>query len=707
MKTLPSGKTSKSAVPWAVRKIAPVVAKRPGLTRGIADFLFLLKEEAIGIELPTSEVLQRLSPQNLKNVTIAEFIKALEDTNFFDVFSEGVYILDEKTNLLLANYTARRLYGAVGVTAPFPLARVLTEESLKEAIERISVASSEDPKEDLFLYLTKPDGTEIPIKTTPKLLELKDGRLIIGTVTPSILSALVKLHETIPGAKRIEEIFDLVLDYAMNLFRLDACAIKTDFNLSGNSFKVIAMKKLGEEYALPRSLPLIDTASYQAFESGNIIIKDGLSVQTSAASEFGMKSGMFVPLWVMDEASAEATHRIGTFCLYCEDPKKMDSLKRKLQQVRIFANFVAIRIQDARLQQKTLDYQQRILEESAKRAALNRVSQIINSSLKIEEILDILVKEARDLYQRGNEEVRSCSVYIYNEIIQKFEQKASVGVERRKPKDGPEPIKLGEGVIGEVGKTGKTLIVNDVEAYLKGERIEGKDIPDGQRKGSFVCVPIMGQEKIIGVLSISSEDKKYFESVQTLETLAGMAAIAIEKARLIIVDPLIPELLNRRAGSSMMQEELMKAKQSGAPLSVVVIDLDHFKPINDNYGHSNGDKVLEAVGKLLAKAGEETGIEIPYRFGGDEFVVGLPSYNKKSALKFAENLRDKIAGLSVKTDKGVAKVTASLGVVTFPDDVIWEADLDETWGRLFSRADDGSYHAKQEGGNQVFGVKKK
>ncbi|MCS7183836.1 MAG: GGDEF domain-containing protein [Patescibacteria group bacterium] len=127
------------------------------------------------------------------------------------------------------------------------------------------------------------------------------------------------------------------------------------------------------------------------------------------------------------------------------------------------------------------------------------------------------------------------------------------------------------------------------------------------------------------------------------------------------------------------------------PLSIIFLDIDNFKKINDTYGHKIGDKVLERVAKVIKERLRDS--DIIGRLGGEEFVIALIGCDLNSAQKIAEDLRQRIEKLTIKTFRGKLKITASLGVVSYKD----EKSLQE----LIARADQAMYRAKKGGKNRV------
>jgi diguanylate cyclase (GGDEF)-like protein len=157
-------------------------------------------------------------------------------------------------------------------------------------------------------------------------------------------------------------------------------------------------------------------------------------------------------------------------------------------------------------------------------------------------------------------------------------------------------------------------------------------------------------------------------------------------------DPLTG-LWNRRAILEMLGNELARSRREGLPVAVAMADLDHFKRINDTYGHVVGDTVLcEAVSRMRALLRTYDAIG---RYGGEEFLVVLPGCTSQDACKLAERLRSGIAQESVKIPGGAIDVTSSLGVAASDDISILDASA------LIRAADIALYRAKAEGRNRV------
>lgn len=159
-------------------------------------------------------------------------------------------------------------------------------------------------------------------------------------------------------------------------------------------------------------------------------------------------------------------------------------------------------------------------------------------------------------------------------------------------------------------------------------------------------------------------------------------------------DPLTG-LYNKRVLGERLAEELALARRSGRPLSLLVIDIDHFKGINDRWGHATGDQVLQGVGGVLAEALRIE--DLAARYGGEEFVVLLRDTPEGLARRVGERMREAIAGLRFPVGAETVAVTASMGLATTAEPGIRGAE------DLFQRADQRLYAAKRGGRDRLVG----
>ena len=201
--------------------------------------------------------------------------------------------------------------------------------------------------------------------------------------------------------------------------------------------------------------------------------------------------------------------------------------------------------------------------------------------------------------------------------------------------------------------------------------------------------------------SLTREDVDFADVIVKAAVAAMKRAQALELTRadnrrleeLATRDPLT-RLLNRRALLERLSAEVDRCRRFEKPVSILLLDLDHFKTINDGYGHLVGDDVLRQTAALLDTAART--VDVVARYGGEEFVVILPETTPDGALIFAERLRERIG--THPFDVGGREplhLTTSIGIASFPSPRV------ESTEDLFARADEALYRAKSSGRNQV------
>jgi diguanylate cyclase (GGDEF)-like protein/PAS domain S-box-containing protein len=229
---------------------------------------------------------------------------------------------------------------------------------------------------------------------------------------------------------------------------------------------------------------------------------------------------------------------------------------------------------------------------------------------------------------------------------------------------------------------------------------------NGIAAGNQFCIPVMTQNGPIGLLTLhvpsagngDELDVSVKHSLSLITGIAdrlGPALSGIElRARLhedSIRDPLT-KLYNRRFMNESLHREMLRARRADSPLSLVILDIDHFKRVNDEYGHDVGDDVLVAVAQKLTQAVREE--DYVYRYGGEEFVIVLPGANLDVGRERAQQACREVRALRIDTEKGMLHVTISAGVATFPEHGNTQDDL-------LVQADKALYLAKQSGRDRI------
>ena len=232
---------------------------------------------------------------------------------------------------------------------------------------------------------------------------------------------------------------------------------------------------------------------------------------------------------------------------------------------------------------------------------------------------------------------------------------------------------------------------------------EGARVDARRGEGYALAAPLktISDNVQVGSLSIGRAGKEFSdEDRDVFLYLLGQTSVSIENisahervSEQAVTDELTG-LPNNRAFRETIDREASRAERFEHELSLIILDVDNFKSVNDTYGHLQGDEVLRLIGKLLLE--EPRAIDEPARYGGEEFVVALPETSTEGAVEIAERIRERLEAeeIPLLDGSGVLKVTASFGTATIP--VSAESVRD-----LFAAADDALYEAKRTGKNRV------
>jgi diguanylate cyclase (GGDEF)-like protein len=228
----------------------------------------------------------------------------------------------------------------------------------------------------------------------------------------------------------------------------------------------------------------------------------------------------------------------------------------------------------------------------------------------------------------------------------------------------------------------------------------------GSRVRSSALLPLVRQNVIIGSLHLGSYDPSRYNpnvAIDYISHLASVIAVCIENCisqetlRWLSMIDVLTKVHNRRAFNAELSKELSRSCRNQQPLSCLFVDLDHFKHINDTYGHQVGDRVLRGSAQTIKDQLRKT--DFIARFGGEEFAVLLPGCEQQQALQIAEKIRLAVRQQSFHSDdKKTFGITLSVGATTCPAErfePIKQADL------LVASADKGVYQAKAQGRDQV------
>jgi diguanylate cyclase (GGDEF)-like protein len=224
-------------------------------------------------------------------------------------------------------------------------------------------------------------------------------------------------------------------------------------------------------------------------------------------------------------------------------------------------------------------------------------------------------------------------------------------------------------------------------------RIAPPDMP------SILVLPLLVHERPLGTLVLGAKRKGAFgDAVRpTLEVLASHVAASLANARMVkrleelATSDGLTGLYNKRALLEMADTKFAGAKRFSRKLSVLIIDIDHFKRVNDTYGHDIGDVVIKGLAGLMRRTKRTT--DAVARFGGEEFIVLCEETDRDGAMLLAERVREELQKTTFQTPKGGLNVTCSVGIATFPE-------AGGNWESVFKSADEALYVSKRSGRNR-------
>jgi len=205
-------------------------------------------------------------------------------------------------------------------------------------------------------------------------------------------------------------------------------------------------------------------------------------------------------------------------------------------------------------------------------------------------------------------------------------------------------------------------------------------------KGAINGLLVLGEK--IGGDPFDDRDRDY------LMNIAGLAAIAIHNAYLfeMTTTDMMTKLKLKHFFMNSLQEKL-RSREDGEAISLVMLDIDHFKSVNDTHGHLAGDEVLKGVSLIVQEAVRQ--VDVAARYGGEEFIVLVPGQNKEIAFEMAERIRQRVETHVFITQSTKVRITVSLGVAEF------EPVLDPSPLSFIERVDHALYSSKQNGRNRV------
>jgi diguanylate cyclase (GGDEF)-like protein len=332
--------------------------------------------------------------------------------------------------------------------------------------------------------------------------------------------------------------------------------------------------------------------------------------------------------------------------------------------------------------------------------SLDEIGRTIISSLELQTVLNIIMEKTRELVQ-----AESWSLLLGEEGEGGLQLSVAAGEGADRSRTGA-TVRPGEGIAGWVAREGKPVVVEDV---ANDPRWCGLEQAYGTGARSVLCVPLETRGRVLGVIEVVNKKggEGFSQRDLSLVTrLAGFAAIAIENARLyqqtkqLTFTDELTRLYNTRFFTQYLDAEVKRCRRYRGHVSLIFLDLDHFKLVNDRHGHLMGSQLLREVADELRRGVRD--VDIVARYGGDVFIVFLPETKLEAAAFVAERLRQAMNEHVFLADHGhAAHLTASFGVASFPETCSSEEELirlaDQAMYRVKNRTRNGVYLAQAPG----------
>ncbi|MBI4866231.1 MAG: diguanylate cyclase [Candidatus Wallbacteria bacterium] len=259
-------------------------------------------------------------------------------------------------------------------------------------------------------------------------------------------------------------------------------------------------------------------------------------------------------------------------------------------------------------------------------------------------------------------------------------------------------IAIGEGIAGRVFARGEPIVCNLGHLDPQFASLPGQSKEFEQSIRQLICVPLLVENKPIGVINVvnKKDGSEYNDSdLRLLVALASQAARSLENARLYSetireskTGLFVPSYFSARVG-----DEIANARRFKEEFSLLMIDIDFFKQVNDNYGHMVGDELLIKVAHFILDTARDS-VDVACRFGGEEFAILLPRTDRAGAITYAERLRRLTESSTADADRNLPAVTISVGIATYPAD-------GQHYASLIEQADRRLYQSKETGRNCV------
>ncbi len=546
----------------------------------------------------------------------------------------------------LLGYKADELVGKSALELP-TYTESKDKEKAREVLKKVISGGSADP---IDMGLINKDGKEIPVSFTASVIKDAQGN-------PQTLVAVIR---DITERKRMEDALRESEELSRGMLDTAATGI---YLLQNGRFKYV--NRLFEEISGYRSDELVGRRSLEyvhAEDREDVRTKaiEVLKGKSSLPYEFRFMRKDSETVWVLDRLTSiiyEGKRSVlGTI---------MDINERK------------------RIETGVLDYTRQI-------EALFNIGTTVSQTLNLQELLDSVLERVLAVM-----EIEAGGIFLLDkqtgELVLRAHRGTSAEFVRK-----VEGLRVGEGFTGRAILSKKPYVVEDVAGdpglARMGAKVEGLQ--------SFAAVPIMAKERVLGLVGVGSYGSRKFSErdVKLLGVIANQIGMAVDNAQLyeqaleLAFTDGLTGLYNRRYLMEQIEREFKRVERSEGSLSLMMIDLDGLKGINDRFGHYEGDGVLRGLGGII-KANTRAS-DVAARWGGDEFMLLTPETSSKGARRIGERIRSQVERYRPELDGEEVGISISVGIASYPGHA---SDVTQ----LLQRVDEAMYQAKRGGRNQL------
>ena len=619
-------------------------------------------------------------------------IKPIAYKTLLDSMPDGVLVLNNDNQIIIANPSA------------VDLLKIESSEIFGESLKDIApYLCNDDPdclrhKISQIIEIKMPDPENRTIKLHMQPI-VKSNQKIVGKILDlhditelkeveeelnkkyTFTETLVNTTSEINTTLQLEDVLDKILESAFKVVPYDAADIVLVDE--DGKYKFANTKCFNELYSNDFLLGL-DPMSEALFGFDKMVETGRAIVLSETKDNPNWNPILEGTNWIRSYLGAPIRHQekvIGFINLSMRKPNAFT--EENARQVQVFANYAASAISNAYLFRDM----SRIAQEMA---TLNKISQAINSGIRLEEIIQSIFQQLAMLFP-----VNEFGVTLYNpdtQMVDAFLYRAD-GSRINKPL-----FKLSE-----TRSMTRCVIENQGTTYFPDvteEKIAITDWIYDFTSHSLLGAPLIWRGEIFGVLIAGSEQFDAYSpaQIELVESIAFQSSASINNAKLYeevqksSVTDSLTNLDNRRHFDQLINKEIDRAIRYDHDLCLIMLDIDHFKNVNDHYGHIIGDLILKYIADIVEGCLRKT--DIAFRYGGEEFVILLPETGLKSASFVAERIRKRIAQQPFNTPQGSIYVTVSLGVCEYETKFINSEEF-------VNAVDHALYEAKSSGRNQV------